>query len=369
MSVLLDVLIRAILPSTPGGRPKQVERARRELERLARLGLVHAVLFERAADQFRQVVPFDGGCWHTLDPATLLITSHWTNLSGDGFPMIVANEYGQQDIGKFSTLAGRPVPASALSGERLRESPRFLAYRERGWGSELRATLDVDHETYGAVMLLRSRDLPAFTPREARLVAALGSTLARGLRASLARGGSDGGSPGAGLVVLDRRDQIESCTPAAVAWLGDLEGAPVPPALLSVSAAARGGRGSARARVRATSGQWLVLQGTLLDERSNAQVAVVVSPARPAEVAPLLVSAYGLTPRERDVLREVLRGRSTGEIAQALHLVPYTVQDHLKSIFEKTGASSRAELVARLFFEQFEPRLGDPLAADGFFAG
>jgi DNA-binding CsgD family transcriptional regulator len=83
----------------------------------------------------------------------------------------------------------------------------------------------------------------------------------------------------------------------------------------------------------------------------------------------LLVSAYGLTPRERDVLREVLRGRSTGEIAQALHLVPYTVQDHLKSIFEKTGASSRAELVARLFFEQFEPRLGDPLAADGFFAG
>jgi DNA-binding CsgD family transcriptional regulator len=217
-------------------------------------------------------------------------------------------------------------------------------------------------------MLLRGRDLPAFTDAEARAVASLGSRLAQGLRSSLARTASGGGAPETGLIVLDGHDGIESSTPAAAEWLGDLESAPLPPALLSVAAAARGGQSSARARVRAASGRWLVLQGSLLDDRGSGQVAVVVSPARPVEVAPLLVSAYGLTPRERDVLREVLHGRSTGEIAQALHLVPYTVQDHLKAIFEKTGASSRAELVARLFFEQFEPRLGDPLSADGSFA-
>jgi DNA-binding CsgD family transcriptional regulator len=345
-----------------------LERARRELERLAQLGLDRELLFQQAADALRRVVPFDGGCWHTVDPATLLITSHWTNLSGDGFPMIVANEYGQDDVGKFASLAGSPVPAAALSGERVRASSRFVAYRARGWGSELRATLDSEGETWGAVMLLRGRDLPAFTDAEARAVASLGSRLAQGLRSSLARTASGGGAPETGLIVLNGHDGIESSTPAAAEWLGDLESAPLPPALLSVAAAARGGQSSARARVRAASGRWLVLQGSLLDDRGSGQVAVVVSPARPVEVAPLLVSAYGLTPRERDVLREVLHGRSTAEIAQALHLVPYTVQDHLKAIFEKTGASSRAELVARLFFEQFEPRLGDPLSADGSFA-
>jgi hypothetical protein len=67
----------------------------------------------------------------------------------------------------------------------------------------------------------------------------------------------------------------------------------------------------------------------------------------------------------------VVQGLSTKEIASALGLSGYTVGDHLKAIFEKVGVRSRGELVARLFFDHYYPRLlqSTALAPDGWFAG
>jgi DNA-binding NarL/FixJ family response regulator len=61
-------------------------------------------------------------------------------------------------------------------------------------------------------------------------------------------------------------------------------------------------------------------------------------------------------------------GRSDGQIAGALLLSPYTVQDHIKSPFEKTGVSSRREVVA--FLEDHLPQIagGTSLTAAGAFA-
>ncbi len=52
-----------------------------------------------------------------------------------------------------------------------------------------------------------------------------------------------------------------------------------------------------------------------------------------------MAMAYGLTERESQVVRLCLQGRSTKEMAAGLHVSAYTVQDHLKSIFDKTGCS------------------------------
>jgi DNA-binding CsgD family transcriptional regulator len=71
------------------------------------------------------------------------------------------------------------------------------------------------------------------------------------------------------------------------------------------------------------------------------------------------MSAYGLTEREQDVTRLVLQGNSTAEIAAHLRVSAQTVQQHLKNIFDKTGVRSRRDLVGKVFFAYYEPRLRD----------
>ena len=51
-----------------------------------------------------------------------------------------------------------------------------------------------------------------------------------------------------------------------------------------------------------------------------------------------------ITTRERDVIRLVLEGSSTQQIAEALCITPSTVKKHLNSIFAKTGVANRLEL-------------------------
>ena len=73
--------------------------------------------------------------------------------------------------------------------------------------------------------------------------------------------------------------------------------------------------------------------------------------------ARLVADACCLTAREREVTRLVARGLPTTAIAARLYLSPWTVQDHLKAIFQKVGVGTRGELVARVFFQPRVPEL------------
>ena len=75
---------------------------------------------------------------------------------------------------------------------------------------------------------------------------------------------------------------------------------------------------------------------------------MILEPVEPRAVVPLILSAHGLTAREAEVARLVLRGCATHAIANTLHISPHTVQDHLKSVFDKTGFHSRRDLVGGL---------------------
>jgi DNA-binding CsgD family transcriptional regulator len=115
--------------------------------------------------------------------------------------------------------------------------------------------------------------------------------------------------------------------------------------------------GIARARARTRAGHWVLVRGSLVGDGPGSRVAILLEEARAPELAPLIAEAYGFTERERRVTELVAQGFPTSEIAGRLHMSAYTVQDHLKSIFEKSGTGSRGELVAQLFFGHYAPRL------------
>jgi DNA-binding NarL/FixJ family response regulator len=80
---------------------------------------------------------------------------------------------------------------------------------------------------------------------------------------------------------------------------------------------------------------------------------VIVEPAHPARISSLLMSACRLTEREQGITRLVLPGESTAGIASELCISAHTMQQHLKTAFEKTGVPSRRELVGKVFFSHY----------------
>ena len=68
--------------------------------------------------------------------------------------------------------------------------------------------------------------------------------------------------------------------------------------------------------------------------------AVVEAPA-PSETA---ISLARLSPRERDILREIARGLSNKEIARTLQIAETTVKIHVQHIFRKLNLTSRVQV-------------------------
>ncbi len=55
-----------------------------------------------------------------------------------------------------------------------------------------------------------------------------------------------------------------------------------------------------------------------------------------------------LSPRELEVLVQIVGGDRVPTIAKSLHISPHTVRNHLKAIYRKLGVGSQAELLERV---------------------
>jgi len=353
-----------------------VRRTRSEILRLARAGHDWVSFASRATELIREVVPFERSCWHSVDPGTVLFTGSLTqNVSCSG-TWVAEHEYVIEDVNKWGFLARSGRLAGALSlathGD-LTRSARHRSHKQYGLDDELRGSFVSQGAYWGAGGFLRDRGQPWFTEDDVRLLVALSEPLGEGFRRATLAGAvaatQTATEDGPGVVIYDEQGVAESISAAAERWISEMVELP-PPAIATesrmvqaVAARARALQAGAdplghdaRSRVQTRSGRWLLLYGTPLSGSGPSRVAVIIQPAAPHDVAPLVALAYALSERECQITRLCMKGLATKDIAEALGVSPYTVQDHLKSIFNKTGVRSRGELVGQIFLEHYIPR-------------
>jgi DNA-binding CsgD family transcriptional regulator len=113
-----------------------------------------------------------------------------------------------------------------------------------------------------------------------------------------------------------------------------------------VAAAARRGE-PALARTRGSGGDWRVASGSYVG-CSDVDVVVQLRSGDLATVLPAFADWCGLTDRETDVLRLLVRGLAAKQIARRLAISVLTVGDHQRSLYRKAGVHGRDELVSLL---------------------
>jgi DNA-binding CsgD family transcriptional regulator len=369
------------MEGVPVTRPAALRRRRDELVLRVQRADDTAAVFAEASTRLRRLVPFDAAVWLSTDPDTGLPTAP-TRVEGfdlghpDACSEFWRRELLLEDVNLYRDVARARVPVAALraTARDPRASGRYRRFlRPHGFDDELRAMLRVGGSPWGSITLLRREGQAAFTHTETRLVASLSAPLGEALRVRARPAESLGvvRHDRPGLLLFDRAGALVSANEQARAWLAELPPGLVLPSDLGVAvpmwmlatvfralavAWARGD-GTARARVRTRRGLWLVCHASCLrgPDGSLGTIAVVIEPAKAAEIAPIIVQAYELTDREQQITRLIARGAATGDIAEELFLSAHTVRDHVKAIFQKVGVSSRGELVAKLFAEHYEP--------------
>ena len=351
---------------------------------ICRSGLPPDALRDRVLSRLRRAVPFDAAFWTTADPVTLLFTQpHQEEIPHETIPYFVRNEFLDDDVNKWTMLAsdrgGVRTLAQATRGD-LQASPRYRdIFQQLGLGDELRAVLRAGGACWGYLCLHRGAGTE-FSAAEVSHVRRLAPHIAEAIRAGLLAAHVEltGPADAPGLVLMGADGSFISTTAAGERWLDELgpvrpdrDSLPLEFHALAATLRRPDAAGAAlpTLRVRTRTGRWAVLHASRLAVEGNQAVAVIIGEPSPAELAPVLMMAYGLTRQEQAITGLVCRGLSTRQISGSLHISLNTVQDHLKSIFDKTGVRSRRELVAAIFQEQYLPRVitGQPIGPSGFF--
>lgn len=331
------------------------EQVRRAILQHCRAGLGGRAVRVAIIGELRRVLRFDSYVWVLTDPLTCVGVDPLADVPGvTDLARTIRLKYAAP-VNRWTSLPGVAGLGDQAQGSRLwREVQQPL-----GVVDVASAVFRDGHGCWGFL------DLWLREPLQPDHLGLLGSVLGEvttALRAAQAdtlrrmpSGPLEGPGPAATLL-LDADLRIAGSTPGMDDRLRQLlpgpDGVPpVPAAALNVAAqllAVEEGVDdhAPEARTHLGGGRWVAIRAARL--LPSGAISVSVEPTTTAERLDLCVRSFGLTAREADIVRRVARGLDTASIATELHLAPYTVQDHLKAIFTKTGVDSRRDLVPLL---------------------
>lgn len=273
------------------------------------------------------------------------------------------NELLDPDFNKFNDLARRVEPVATLSDATdgdLERSPRFQKlYAEYGTSDELRVALMAGATCLAIGAFIRA-DGEEYSLTEIRDATALLKPAVVVLRQALHQPNRAAMTAPA-VLILDGGGALVSATSGAAEHLDDLRidiDRDIPGTIMiAASKARRRGVDRVTTRLRGRSGCWVRVHAEALQGDAD-HVVVTIDRATASDLLPLLLSSYGLSSRETEIVLALCRGLGTKEIALELGISSHTVRDHLKVVFVKANVNSRGELIARLFTEhildQFE---------------
>lgn len=344
------------------------DRLSREVVRLSHQGLGLDELRHALDAVVSRVVPWDMAAWSTTDPATLLFTS--CVLSGrdedhDAEAALFESEFRVPDVNTFVSLATASTPVAGLhaaTGGDLQRSARWRTVLQSvGVTDEIRAVFVDGGSCWGTLVGYRTGGDP-FDAADVRVLAQIAPLVGNGLRRAMLHTAAERAVEAVatpGIAIVDSDGTLGDVTPQAEHWLAQIaDPGTVPSVFRSIAAAARSAAAGARdrpahARLPRRGGGWILVHGSVL--AGSGQIAVILEAATENHLSDVLVRAYGLTPREREITELVLRGASTEAIARHLFISAYTVQDHVKSILAKSNIRSRRDLVATFYGRHYAP--------------
>ena len=336
-------------------------RCRERLERLSESTLDRESIQREALADLQRVIGFDRWCWPFADPETLLPLSGLAEHDfGPGIPRTLELEYSDDHFAAKHVLALRANPAASLSTETggdLALSGRWdEVMRPAGIGDVAAVACRDALGCWGWIEAYRDEADRRFEAGDLELLASVGPSLGSALRRGLMVASESplGPSP-PGVIVLNPELTPVSSTAGARAWIDVLPGAALfagwamlPAQVYPVATRARSRNSvtGTHALERAVDGRWVMIEAALLEGDCDGQIAITLRSAAPTETFDLLCRAYAFTQRERDVAAAVVAGLDTRALTEQLFISRHTVQDHLKSIFQKIGIHSRRQLLA-----------------------
>ncbi len=350
-------------------------RARERIQDIGAGSLDDRALRRQVLTALRELIDFDAYVWLLTDPVTAVGTAPLADVPClPELPALIKAKYSTT-VNRWTALARQAAPAGLLHAAVDGDLARSLVWREvmsRYRIGDVASVVFADQfGCWGFLDLWRQDTRPPFREEDAEFLAGVAGPVATGLRRCQARtfvepAADHRHDAGPVVLTLDDNLRIMSRTAASQAWLDVLlppqpDERAIPASVYNVAAqllAAEAGIDGhpPSARTHLAEGSWLTLRAARLaaDEagpgapgHGAADLVVTIEEASAAERLELFGRAFGLTAREYELLGLLATGSDTRAMARQMSLSEHTIQDHLKSVFAKTGGHDRITVLSR----------------------